>query len=58
MLHGVLWPLDTTFVMSAVEDVFARLLLLLEGILTLFRTSASFLAHLVPILLVRADGGM
>jgi hypothetical protein len=58
MPHGVLWLPDTTSVVSAVEDASARLLLLLEGVSTPFGTLASFLAHLVPILLIRTDGGM
>jgi hypothetical protein len=58
MPRGVLWLLDTTPAVFAVEDASARLSLLLEGVSTLFRTLALFLVRLVPILLARADGGM
>jgi hypothetical protein len=58
MLRGVLWLIDTTAVVFAVEDAFARLLLLLEGVSTLFRTLALSLVRLVPTLLARVDDGM
>jgi hypothetical protein len=57
MPRGVLWPLNTMFVVSTVRDVSVRLWLLLEGVSTLFGTLALFLAHLVPTLLIRAGGG-
>jgi hypothetical protein len=57
MLHDALWPIDTTAVRFVVEGAFIQLSLLLGGTSILFGTLASFLAHLVPIPLVRVDGG-
>jgi hypothetical protein len=54
MPHDVLWPLDTMLVMFAVEDAFALLWLLLEGVSTPFGTLELFLACLAPILLIHA----
>jgi hypothetical protein len=57
MLRDALWPIGTTAVRFVVKGAFVRLLLLLGGASILFRTLALFLAHLVPIPLVRVDGG-